>query len=805
MLSLKRKPKTENLEEFRDITDDVVESDFVPYACHWDSNTIVTKNGELLQTIKATGFVHERLESSEDGDYSNLRSLIRDAITKFVDSTKYAVWIHTIRRRKNLKLEGEYKRDFSGYLNHFWNDKNDWEHKFVNEVYITIVHEGKDAKITDADIFMRGVMRRFSNHYLENYLENAQKTLSRVTEKVLGVLELYGARRLGVVKRGDSYYSEICEFFGKLTSLRDDQFPLGEEDLSHALTDYDVTFGYNAMEVRMRSDQRRRFGAMLTVREYRELEIGALDLILMIPAEYIISQSFEFMPTKLAVQGYKYQQELFKTSKAQSLFERTGLKGIIESDKGKNTDFGQHQINIFLLADTIKSLESSVASALKALTHLGMTPIREDIKLEECYWAMLPGNFEFIKRMRPINTARIGGFANLSNLPAGNGQGNHWGSAVTTFYTAARTPYFFNFHKDDNGHTTIIGQEGAGKTVLMNFLLAEARKFNNRLYYFDINRSAEIFIRSMGGVYYNPYPGADSRPYAQVGMNPFELENTPDNQHFLSVWLTSLVAVPDEPALIGIYSKAVAAVMALPKAQRNIRQCVDYIRHEHARIADMFQPWTEGELSHIFSGSQDSLAFDVIANASNIWGFEMGDVILHKEATVPIIAYMLQRVEASLDGTPAILVLSEAWRLLDNAFLAENIEGMMDRFRAKNAMIIFATDHVDEIFGSAINEMLIGKAATQIYLPDMHADDHYMAFSLNENEIYYLSAMNTEDRHFLVKRDNISIVCELNLSGMTDILSVLSATPGNLANMESVINKNGLAHSKWMPAFLGMV
>ncbi len=579
---------------------------------------------------------------------------------------------------------------------------------------------------------------------------------------------------------------------------------MAEVNLSDALTHFDVPLGLNAMAVRMRADGRRRFGAMLTIREYRELEIGALDLILQVPSEYIICQSFEFMPTRLAVQGYKYQKEIFTTSKAQSLYEKTGLKAIIESDKGKGTDFGQHQINIFLLADSIKSLEAAVANALKALTRLGMTPIREDIKLEECYWALLPGNFEFVKRMRPINTARIAGFANLSNLPAGSGDGNHWGAAVTTFYTAARTPYFFNFHKVDNGHTTVIGQVGAGKTVLMNFLLSEARKFDNRLFYFDMNRSGEIFVRSLGGVYSNPCPGVDKRPYAQLGLNPFSLEDNAGNREFLYKWLASLVAMPDVPEVQEAYAAAVAKVMSAEKGQRNLRLCVTHIREANPSLAEMFTPWTDGELAVFFSESHDTFNLDEALNPSKVWGFEIADA-LGLGAAAPVVLYLLHRIELALDGTPSIIVFSEAWGILDNPVFHADLEDIMDRFTEKNTMCIFATDHASEIYDSAINDALIGKSATQIYLPDNGADETYSAFNLNENEIYYLSAMNTEDRHFLIKRDDVSIVCELNLSGMTDIIAVLSATPENLHMMEEAIEKNGLPHAKWMPVFLGKV
>lgn len=801
MLSLKKKNKQESLEEFRDITDDVIEADFVPYACHWNQSTIVTKNGELLQVIKITGLIHEKL-AGKAADF-NLRSKLRDAIMQHLDSTHYGMWIHTVRSRSNLKQEGQYKRDFSGYLNHFWNDRNDWEHKFTNEVYVTIVHEGKATKISDINVLWHGALRKMNAYFMENYLDSALKELSSVTEKIIASLDLYGARRLGVVKRNGRYYSEICEFFGKLTSLSDTEFPISEVDLSSVLTDYDVTFGYNAMEVRMRADGRRRFGTVLTIREYRELEVEALDYILQVPSEFIVTQSFEFIPAKVATQGYKYQQQVFKTSKEDSLYEKTGLKGLLESDKGKKTDFGQHQINVFLLADTVKALETAVGKTVKALTRLGMTPIREDIKLEECYWAQLPGNFEFIARMRPINTARVGGFANLSNLPEGKMTGNHWGPAVTTLSTATHTPYFFNFHRGSNGHTMLVGPLDSGKTVLLNFLLSEARRFGNQLFFLDVGRTSEIFIRSLGGQYYNPYPGADPRDYAQIGFNPFSMENTPENRGFLSTWLASLAQVQVDAVLKALYERAVAQVMSAPQEQRSLGICVQYIRSENSAVADLFLPWLQGPRSVLFSGTKDMLTFDERACPSKIWGFEMGDILRHPETVVPVVSYLMHRIEGALTGAPSIIAMAEAWALLDNPYLGGSVAEFMDRLSVKNALAIFATEYVHDIQGSSINATLLKKTATQIYLPDDVADEAYGAFCLNDNEIYYLTAMNTEDRHFLVKHgSDISVVCELNISGMHDIMSVLEATPSNLAIMEEVIKTNGLVSAKWMPSFL---
>ena len=790
-----KKPKTENLENLRDITDDVIEADFIPYATHWDPHTIVTKNGEVLQCIKITGFTHEQLARDDDSD---LRSRLREAIAGAIDSTQYAVWVHTIRRKTNLQTKGEFKRDFSGYLNRFWNDRNDWEHQFTNEVYLTVVREGQGARLFEPKGFVRGIIPHVDAGYREKFIDESCVKLNAAIEKMLPVIEGYGAQRLGIYERDGVYYSELCAFLGKLITLLDIDFPVTDIDLSHYLSDYDVTFGFNAMEVRMRRDGRRRFGAILTLKEYRELPVESLDSILHIPAEFIISQSFSFVAAKRALKGYEYQKELFDIAKMQTLLEKTGLKDIMASNQGRTTDFGLHQTNVFLLADSLRMMESAVSKAVAGFASLGLTPLREDILFEECYWAQLPANFEFIRRLRPLNTARIGGLANLSNFPAGKKEGNHWGAAVTTFHTAARTPYFFNFHDGDNGHTTIIGPEGAGKTVLMNFLLSEACKFDGMLFFFDYHRHSEIFLRSLGGHYYNVWPGADARPYARVSLNPFQLDDVAQNREFLRNWMLSL-AGSQAPELLDACDAAIARLMLLPQSERTLGACVDALRLVNPGFADLFADWVgSGPFARLFDHSEDSLTL-----TDKVYGFEMGGVMEHPAALVPVISYLLHRVMLALDGSPAIVALAEAWSFLDSPLFSSRLKEWLDMLRDNNAIAVLATDHAQDATGSSMNATLMNSVATQIYLPDEAADAAYGdAFGLTEKEISYLTVMNTEDRHFLLKRGGDAIVAELNLSGMTDIIAVLSPTPSTLQSMERAIAEQGVQTSLWMPKFL---
>src|SRR5262249_7556118 len=153
------------------------------------------------------------------------------------------------------------------------------------------------------------------------------------------------------------------------------------------------------------------------------------------------------------------------------------------------------------------------------------------LNLEPCFWAQLPGNFSYIAREAMISTANFAGFASLHNYPSGLSKGNHWGAAVTVLETISGTPYFFNFHKQDVGHTTIIGPTGTGKSVLLNFLLAQSLKFKPKIFFFDKDHGAEIFIRALGGVH------ATLGLSQPSGFNPLKLPDTPENRSFLSEWL----------------------------------------------------------------------------------------------------------------------------------------------------------------------------------------------------------------------------------------------------------------------------
>jgi len=152
--------------------------------------------------------------------------------------------------------------------------------------------------------------------------------------------------------------------------------------------------------------------------------------------------------------------------------------------------FGHHHLTVLCAEYSLAELDKAVADVESALVDIGIVSVREDLNLEPAFWAQLPGNFPYIARRALISTANFAGFASLHNYPCGKPSGNHWGPAVTLLETVSGTPYFFNWHRGEVGHTLLIGPTGAGKSVAMNFLLVQSVKFKPRIFYFDKDRGA---------------------------------------------------------------------------------------------------------------------------------------------------------------------------------------------------------------------------------------------------------------------------------------------------------------------------
>jgi len=766
---------------------------FIPYACHFDDSTLLTKGGHLLQVLKVEGF------SFESADYSEIdfKKRLRDVLFKSIASDRYALWFHTVRRRQPAFPAGEFQCEFGQMVNERWKARQSKQQLFENSFYITVVHRGASSighglpKVF-ADLFQRADQTRQKAVY-----GLARQELGDVVRRFQSTLTDYGVRLLTIQTTSEGPVSEPLRFLSQLINLEDRVVLVPGMDLSRYLPTKRLFFGHDALECRGMTD--RKFGAIVSIKEYGpETAPGMLDSFLNLPFEFIITQSFVYANRQATLQAMQTQQRKMEQTEDLAVSQSNEIDEALDSVMAGASAFGEHHLTVLPIVASLDALKDAIAAIESELMKLGIMGIREDLNMEPCFWAQLPGNFHYIARRSNISTANIAGFVSLHNYPAGQAQGNHWGPAVTLLHTQSGTPYFFNFHVDDVGHTILIGPTGSGKTALLNFLCAQSRKFGGKLFYFDRNHGAEIFLRALGGSY------AHLSPAESPGFNPLQLPDTPENRHFLCNWLKSLLSAHGEGASTDETARIASAIdgsYKLPSASRTLANIAPFLGMEGpGRLATRLALWhSGGAFANLFGSQRDGLSLQ-----NPVMGFDMGDILKSPQTLAPVLLYLFQRIAMSLDGTPTLIVLDEAYELFKNPLFAAEIKMGLKTFRKLNASLIFATQSVDDAIESPISRTLISETATHIYFPNPKATNAYQTeFKLSARELALIrDELDKESRFFLLKHGRDSVVAKVDLTGMSDVMSVLSGRAETVTRMTRLRQERGESHHQWLIPFM---
>ncbi len=768
-------------------------ADFIPYEHHWDKETIVTKKGELMQIIKIDGFSFE----TADDDVVDMKKMVRNSLYKSMAEGTFSMWFHTIRRRQSVYPAGKMPKGFAQYVDDKWREKQNSKSTFINELYISVIRKDDVKGAAKIQNVLEGIENRTNKDAESIKFQEMHKELRESVYRVLATFRDYGARVLTTTMGEFGPMSEPLEFLGRLVNGGNGQpMMVPTIDIAHYLPTSRLYFGSRAIEIRSAAGAR--FAAIVSIKEYApSTAAGIMDAFLQMPFELIISQSFAFANRQANLGAMQLKQRRMKNSNDLAVSQVQEITDALDLTMSGRIAFGKHHLTIMCLEENLNALESAVSLVIAELVNVGINPVREKLILEQCYWAQLPANADFIGRPSDINTLNISSFAAMHNYPVGKIAGNHWGDAVTVLGTTSGTPYFFNFHARDVGHTTIIGPTGAGKTVLMNFLCAQAMKFNARIFMFDKDRGAEIFVRALDGVYTHIDPGK------KCYFNPLQLDDTPENRSFITEWLSTLVAINEEPISaddLHIVQRAVDGVFRLRKEDRVLRNIAAFFGiGGPGTIASRLSQWhSDGRFARIFDEAEDKVNF----KNSNVFGFEMGDVLSNRACLVPVLLYLFHRIQLSLDGTPTVIVLDEAWALVDNKIFSVKIKDWLKTLRKLNGMVIFATQSVEDAVGSSISDTLIQQTATQIFLPNPKATEPYRkAFMLSEREFNLLKNTDIGTRYFLVKQAKDVVVARVDLSGMEDVVSVLSGRAETVGLLDEIRAEVGDNVKDWLPIF----
>jgi type IV secretion system protein VirB4 len=190
--------------------------------------------------------------------------------------------------------------------------------------------------------------------------------------------------------------------------------------------------------------------------------------------------------------------------------------------------------------------------------------------------------------------------------------------------------------------------------------------------------------------------------------------------------------------------------------------------------------------------------------SSRILGFDMTRLLNSPTTRTPAMMYLFHRIEQRLDGTPAIIVVDEGWKALDDDVFVGKIKDWEKTIRKRNGLVGFCTQNADDALESRVGPAIIEQSATQIFFPNpkARAVDYIEGFGLSEHEFELVRTLPDTSRCFLIKQADHSVVARLDLTGLSGELRVLAGTESSVRQLDALRERLGDEPQAWLDTFM---
>jgi type IV secretion system protein VirB4 len=451
--------------------------------------------------------------------------------------------------------------------------------------------------------------------------------------------------------------------------------------------------------------------------------------------------------------------------------------------------FGQCSLTVVLFDRDVLAVDRSAADAIKVMgTHDG-TFVEETYNLLNAWLAIVPGNSAHNLRRLALLETNGADLSFLFTLQTGERTSAHLQrAALAVFETQHQTPFFFNLHVDDVGHTVVLGATGSGKSFLLNFLVTQAEQYRPRTVIFDLGHSYRKLATLFGGSYVEI--GLRQRA---VTINPFALEPTPENLHFLHAFVRVLLEGADAYRLTDAEDRelydAIENLYALDRLQRRLFTLANLVpRALSARLSK----WVEGgRYADLFDHVDDTLT------VQRFQVFDFEDAGAYPAVLEALLFYVLHRVGDELTASAAInqltlCVMDEAWRFIQHDRLRAYVQEALKTWRKRNAAMLLATQSIEDFASTDLLRTVIESCPTKLLLanPSLDRAQYADLFQLNATELDLLTGLMPR-RQLLLKRPHLAKVLTLSVDSRSYWL--YTNTPMDNERVAAAIREHGFA------------
>ncbi len=394
--------------------------------------------------------------------------------------------------------------------------------------------------------------------------------------------------------------------------------------------------------------------------------------------------------------------------------------------------------SVMLVSSEDESLaDANAALAAKTIMNLGFGCRVEDINAVDAWRGTLPGDGYSNVRRVLLHTLNLADLMPTTAVWAGlrtNPSPMMPRESPPLLYaaTGGTTPFRFNLHVGDLGHTLMAGPPGAGKSTFLAFAAAQWLRYENaRIFAFDKGYSLYTLTKACGGEFYDIGAGADLT-FCPLG----DLETRSDIAWAVD-WLEALCNLLDKklsPTERIALMEAVARLQYDDPRNRTLTELRANVQDTELR--DVLNHYClGGPVGFLLDSETDCLG------TGHFLTFETEHLFpLSEKAVVPVLLYLFRQIEKRLTGAPTLVPIDEAWVFLRNPLFRERLREWLKTLRKRNGTVVLATQNLSDIFNSPIRDVVLESCPTKVLLPNSEAGNpasrgFYESVGLNEREI----------------------------------------------------------------------
>ncbi|WP_419620724.1 VirB4 family type IV secretion/conjugal transfer ATPase, partial [Thiolapillus sp.] len=415
---------------------------------------------------------------------------------------------------------------------------------------------------------------------------------------------------------------------------------------------------------------------------------------------------------------------------------------------------GYYTSVVVLMDESRDRLEQSARQVEKSINRRGFAARTETINTLDAYLGSLPGHGVENVRRPLINTMNLADLLPTSTIWTGSAEAPcpmypPLSPALMHCVTSGSTPFRLNLHVRDLGHTFMFGPTGAGKSTHLALIAAQLRRYAGMsIFAFDKGMSMYPLTKAVGGLHFSV--GADDD---RLSFCPLQYLETKSDRAWAMEWIDTILALNGVNSTPAQLNEIAHAIVSMHESEaRTLSEFSLTIQDESIREA-IRQYTVDGSMGHLLDADEDGLSL------TDFTTFEIEELMnLGEKFALPVLLYLFRRIERSLKGQPAVIILDEAWLMLGHPAFREKIREWLKVLRKANCLVLMATQSLSDAANSGILDVIVESTATKIFLPNVYARDEdtsalYRRMGLNARQIEILATAVPKRQYYYVSEN----------------------------------------------------